>query len=181
MNEKIGKILVSGERLAAHVKRLAAEIDRDYKDKKPLFICVLKGAFVFAADLLRAVTIPAQVEFMRVSSYGADTVSSGNVQIVQDTDLPIKGRHIILIEDIVDSGLTLASLKSLLEKRDAASVRLCAMLDKPERREADIVPDYLGESIPNEFVVGYGLDYNEMFRELPCVAVLKPEVYVSSE
>lgn len=172
MTENIKEVLVSREKIAQTVKRLGEEITRDYKDKNPILISVLKGAFIFMADLARQIDVTCTFDFMAVSSYGASTVSSGEVKIVKDLDTNISGRHVIIVEDILDSGITLSNLQKLLAARHPASVRICTMFNKPLRRKADIVPDYVGLEVPDEFIVGYGLDYDERYRNLPDVCIL---------
>lgn len=177
MREDVQQVLISEERLAAKVKELGARISEDYGGKKLLLVSVLKGAVVFMADLMRAVTIPIRVDFMSVSSYGDGVKTTGVVKILKDLDNPIEGLDVLLVEDILDSGLTLSYLSHALEQRGPASIRIVTLLDKPERRQADIAAHYSGFQVPDEFLVGYGLDYNEQYRNLPYVGVLKPEVY----
>ena len=180
MNKDIEKILISEEELDATVTRLAAEIDRDYKGegKKLVLLCILKGSIVFMGDLMKKLTVPVEIDCMKVSSYGAGTVSSGNINIMLDVVRPdISDCDFLIIEDIIDSGKTLSYLVGYLEHKGARSVKTCTLLDKPSRRVVDFTPDYKGLEIPDEFVVGYGLDYAEMYRALPYVGVLKPEVY----
>ena len=177
MQNKIAKILVTEEELAAKVKAIGAKISEDYAGKRPLLVSVLKGSIVFMADLMRAITIECDIDFMSCSSYGRSSKSSGVVRILKDLDNDINGRHIIVIEDILDSGLTLSYILELLQTRGAASIALCTLLDKPDRRKVDITVDYPGFTIPDEFVVGYGLDYGELYRNFPYIGVLKPEVY----
>jgi hypoxanthine phosphoribosyltransferase len=167
------EVLLSEEQLQSRVKELGAEITRDYRGQNPLLIGVLKGACFFLSDLLRAIDTRLGIEFMAISSYGSSTRTSGEVRIMKDLDVPIEGRHILVVEDIVDTGLTLSYLLANLESRGAASVKLAALLDKFERREKDVKIDYLGFPIPDAFVVGYGLDYAERYRNLPFIAVLK--------
>ena len=169
-------VLLSREQIAARITELAADLDRDYADKTPLFICILKGSAFFFTDLLKALTIPAEIDFMSVSSYGSGT-TSGYVKMVKDLDRPINGRHVVIVEDMVDSGNTLAYLRELLLTRDPASLAICTLMDKPERRVANISVDYTGFRVPDEFVVGYGLDYAEKYRTLPEIYILKREVY----
>ena len=174
----IQKILVSEEQLSAIVERLAKEVSRDYADKKLLLVGILKGSVVFMGDLMKKLTIPSQIDFMKVSSYGSGTRSSGYVKITLDLlrdDL--ESTDILIVEDIIDSGKTLSALTKMLDARGARSVRTCTLLDKPSRREVAVTPDYIGAEIPDEFVVGYGLDYNEDYRTLPFVGVLKEEIY----
>ncbi len=176
MYENFQKVLISEETLQVKVKELATKLSEDYKGKNPLFICILKGSVFFTADLLRYLTIPCQIEFMAVSSYQSGT-TSGEVKLVKDLNIPINNRHVVVIEDIIDSGNTLSYLKRLLEQRQPASVKLCTLLDKPERRKVDLEADYVGFTIPDEFVVGYGLDYAEDYRQIPEICILKREVY----
>ena len=178
MQDDIKEILVTEEALQARVAELGAQISRDYAGKDLLLVSILKGAVVFMADLMRAVTIPASIDFMVVSSYGgANTTTTGLVKIVKDLDADLSGRDVLIVEDIMDTGVTLSRLVPMLKMRNPESVRICAILDKPSRRKADIQPDYKGFEVPDEFVVGYGLDYDEKYRNLPFVGVLKPEVY----
>lgn len=177
----LDRVLVSEEEIKAHVARMGAEISRDYQDcawgDELLCIGILKGSFVFLADLMRAITVPATLDFMAVSSYGDATKSSGVVRILKDLDQSIHGRRVLLVEDIIDTGLTLAYLIRHLQARGPRSIRVATLLDKPSRRQVDVAIDYKGAEIPDAFVVGYGLDWNERFRNLPFVAVLKPEAY----
>ena len=167
------EVLLSREQLAEKVKELGAQITRDYADKDTVFVGILKGCFVFMADLVRAVDLnQMQVNFMMVSSYGSGTRSSGNITIKKDLDIDLRGKHVLIVEDIIDSGNTLTYLKQYLANRQAESVKICTILDKPSRRETPLVPDYCGFEIPDAFVVGYGLDYDEQFRELPDLCVL---------
>jgi len=177
MKQDIEKILLSEEQIAQKVQELGASLADAYRDKNPLVICVLKGAVVFMADLIRHMDIPCEMDFMAVSSYGSGTESSGMVKILKDLDTSVQNRHVLVVEDIMDSGLTLSRLVELLRHREAASVKVVTLLNKPERRKVDISPDYSGYDIPDEFVVGYGLDYAEKYRNLPYIGVLKPEVY----
>lgn len=180
MNECVEKVLVSEEELALITEKLGKQITEDYNDSKKPIICIviLKGSLIFAADLIRKIKLPLEIEFMKVSSYGAGTKNSGEIKIHLDLMRDqLEKYNIIIIEDIVDSGRTLARLTQLLKNRNAGSVKTCTLLDKPSRREVDFVPDYCGMTIPDEFVIGYGLDYDEKFRNLPYVGVLKPEVY----
>jgi hypoxanthine phosphoribosyltransferase len=171
------ELLIPGEDIQKRVRELGAEIARDYAGRNPLLVTVLKGACLFLSDLMRATDIPLGVEFIAISSYGAEMRTSGEVRILKDLDVPIEGRHILVVEDIVDTGLTLNYLLANLKSRGAASVKLVALLDKWERREKEVPIDYLGFKIPDRFVVGYGLDFAERYRNLPYIAVLKsPEV-----
>ena len=173
----IQKILISEEQLAAKVAELGAAISWDYEGKKLMILGVLKGSVVFMADLLRHITIPVEMDFMAVSSYGAGGKTTGVVKILKDLDRLIEGYHVLVVEDILDSGMTLSYLTELLRDRGPASVRIATLLDKPERRKVDIAPDYVGFTVPDEFVVGYGLDYAELYRNLPYVGILAPHVY----
>lgn len=178
MLEDIEKILLTKEDIARKVKQLGEEITLDYQGKENiLLVGVLKGAFIFLADLMRNIKLPVQVDFMAVSSYGASTESSGVVRILKDLDQDIEGKNLIIVEDIIDSGLTLSYMCKILESRKPVSLKICSLLDKPSRRKVDLKVDYLGFQIPDEFVVGYGLDYSEKYRNLPCIGVLKPEIY----
>lgn len=175
--DDIAEVLISEEELLAKVRELGAQISEDYKDKNPLLVSVLKGAVVFVADLMRSMDIPLDIDFIATSSYGAGSTSSGVVRILKDLDTDITGRHVLVVEDIVDTGHTLNYLLELLETRQPATLRLCVLLDKPSRREIPVQADYLGFSIPDYFVVGYGLDYAGKYRNLPFIGVLKPELY----
>ena len=178
MRDDIDHILLSEEDLKAKVEEIGAQISKDYADSENfIMVSVLKGSVVFVSDLMRAVTIPAEIDFMVVSSYGSGTTSSGVVKIVKDLDIVLENKDILIVEDILDSGRTLSYLSKILKDRGAKSIKVCTLLDKPARREADIQADYAGFTIPDEFVVGYGLDYNEKYRNLPFVGVLKPHVY----
>ena len=167
------EVLISSKQIQDRIRELGAEIARDYAGRNPLLISVLKGACLFLSDLMRAVDIPLNVEFIAISSYGAEMRTSGEVRILKDLDVAIEGRHILVVEDIVDTGLTLSYLLANLKSRGAESVKLAALLDKYERREKEVPIDYLGFKIPDEFVVGYGLDFAERYRNLPFIAVLK--------
>ena len=177
MREDIASILLSEEQIHTRVRELGAEISRDYAGKEPLFVGVLKGCFIFMADLVRAAQIKSEIEFIGVSSYNNGTKSSGVVQITRDLQRDISGRDIIIVEDILDSGNTLYFLTESLKTKGAASVTLATLLDQPARREKPISADYAGFEVPDEFVVGYGLDYCQQYRNYPCIGVLKPEVY----
>ena len=177
MLNDIKEVLFSEEYLANIVQRMGKQISEDYKDKNLLMVSVLKGSVVFMADLMRAISVPCRVDFMSVSSYGSGTKTSGVVKIVKDLDMNLEGYDLLLVEDILDSGKTLFYLREILQKRNPASIRIATLLNKPARREADIVPDYSCFEVPDEFVVGYGLDYAEKYRNLPYIGVLKPEVY----
>lgn len=178
MREDIAKVLITGDEIAARVAELGAQIKADYAGRGDLLLVgVLKGCAMFMMDLARAIDFPLALDFIAVASYGASTESSGVVRVLKDLDTDIAGRHVLIVEDIIDSGLTLAYLRSQLQRRNPASLRICTLLNKPERRTADVPVDYLGFDIPNEFVVGYGLDYAERYRNLPYIGVLKPEIY----
>ena len=161
------KILISRKEIAETVNRLAREIERDYQDKRPLLIGVLKGSFVFMADLVRQIDLPLELDFVRLASYGADKESSGKVKVVQWPQMPIINRDVLVIEDIVDTGITTSFLLDYLEKKKPASLKLCALTDKPSRRRVTVPIDYLGLTVPNKFAVGYGLDCDEKYRNLP--------------
>jgi hypoxanthine phosphoribosyltransferase len=171
-DEKIGEILVQADELQHRITEMAAEVSRDYAGKDLLLIGVLKGAVFFLADLMRQLDIPCEVDFMAVASYGSSTDSSGVVRILKDLDRPLEGRHVLIVEDIVDSGLTLQYLMRTLEARGPASLQVCALLTKPERRKVEMPARYVGFEIPDKFAIGYGLDYAERYRNLPYVAAL---------
>lgn len=177
LEQDIERVLFTEEELKARVAEIAAQIDKDYAGKEPMLISVLRGSFIFMADLARSITLPCTVDFMAVSSYGSGTTSSGQVKITKDLSESIEGRDIIVVEDILDSGNTLAYLFQLLQARHPASVRLCTLLDKPSRRTKPITADYTGFTVDDLFVVGYGLDYAEKYRNLPYIGILKPAVY----
>jgi len=177
MMQAIKEVLISEEQLKEKVKELAKQISDDYAGKDLLMISVLKGGFVFAADLFRSLNIPASVDFLAVSSYGASSKTSGVVKIIKDLDKPVAGKDVLIVEDILDSGITLNYLKDLLLRRGVNSLKICTILNKPERRKVDLTADYIGFDIPDEFVVGYGLDYDEKYRNLPFVGILKREIY----
>lgn len=177
MQNDMEEILFTEEAIAGCVRRLAEEINRDYAGKEPLVVGILQGSFVFMADLVRQIKLPIRVEFMSVSSYGAGTESSGTLNVRLDLAEDIAGRDVILVEDILDSGNTLSRLLPALQARGPASIKLCVLLDKPDRRVTQVPVDYLGYSIPDAFVVGYGLDYDQKYRNLPYIGILKPAVY----
>ena len=178
MINDIEKILLSEEDLKSIVDRLGKEISNDYKDKNLVLVSVLKGSVVFMADLMRAITVPCVIDFMSVSSYGSDTRTSGVVKIIKDLDAEVvNGADLLIVEDILDSGVTLEYLMKILSVRNPNSIKICTLLDKPERRKAKVFADYAGAQIPDAFVVGYGLDYDEKYRNLPFVGALKPAVY----
>jgi len=179
LSNDVAEILITEEQIRQRTRDLARQISHDYQGRDLLLICVLKGGIVFLVDLMRELTIPHSVDFMATSSYGDATESSGVVRILKDLEKPIQGRHVLIVEDIIDTGHTLDYLTRILHERNPASLRVCTLLNKPDRREVHIVIDYLGFDIPNRFVVGYGLDFGELYRNLPFVGVLKPELYRS--
>lgn len=176
MERDIERVLISAEELEAKVAEMGKQISKDFADKEPIFVGVLKGCFIFMADLMRHVSIKCSMDFMAVSSYNG-TTSTGAVKINKDLNEHIEGKHIIIVEDILDSGITLNYLKKYLEGRNPASISIATLMDKPARRKADVYADYSCFEIPDAFVVGYGLDYNEKYRNLPYIGVLKPEIY----
>ena len=176
MKNDIERVLISEEELQSKVRELGRKISQDFRGKDPLFVGVLKGCFIFMSDLMRYVDIHCTMDFMAVSSYSG-TSSTGAVKITKDLSQDIEGRHIIIVEDILDSGVTLSYLKKYLEVRKPASISIATLLDKPARRKADVYADYSCFEVPDAFVVGYGLDYNEVYRNLPYIGVLKPEMY----
>ncbi len=173
----IQSVLISEEALAAKVAEMGQAISRDFAGKKLIVIGVLKGSVVFMADLIRQITIPVEMDFMAVSSYGAGVKTTGVVKILKDLDRLVEGYDVLVVEDILDSGMTLSYLTEMLRDRNPASIHIATLLDKPERRKVEIKPDYVGFTIPDEFVVGYGLDYAELYRSLPYVGILDPKVY----
>lgn len=175
--EDMAEILLDNDVIQSRIRELGAQISRDYEGKEVILLCILKGAVMFFSDLARNLTVQCQMDFMGISSYGDGVKTSGIVRIAKDVDISITGRHVLIVEDIMDSGLTLNHLTQLLASRNPASLKIVCLLDKPERRECDITPDYCGFIIPNKFVVGFGLDYIGRYRHLPYVGVLKPEVY----
>ncbi len=178
MFNDIERVLVSEEELSEIVKKLGAQITEDYKDKNLVLVSVLKGSVVFMADLMREIKIPCTIDFMSVSSYGSGTKTSGVVKIIKDLDTDVvEGADLLIVEDILDSGVTLEYLIKVLSARNPKSIRICTLLDKPERRKADVKADYAGTQIPDAFVVGYGLDFNAKYRNLPYIGALKPAVY----
>ncbi|MBE6634729.1 MAG: hypoxanthine phosphoribosyltransferase [Ruminococcaceae bacterium] len=180
MKNDIERVLVSEEEIDAIVTRIAKQIDEDYaaNDKKLVLVCILKGSLVFMGDLMKKITVPVEIDCMKVSSYGVGTETTGQIHIALDLLRPdIASCDLLIIEDIIDSGITLSHLTKYLKLKGAKSVRTCTLLDKPSRRRVEFTPDYCGTEIPDEFVIGYGLDYAEMYRALPFVGVLKPEVY----
>lgn len=177
MHDDIAKVLLDAETIRARVRELGEQLSRDYAGKNPVLICILKGAAIFMADLVRNISVPVRMDFMAISSYGAAVRTSGVVRILKDLDSSIEGQHVVIVEDIVDSGLTLTYLLDNLQSRQPASLRTCVLLDKPGQRRVPLKADYVGFEIPDEFVVGYGLDYAENYRHLPYIGVLKAEVY----
>ena len=177
MNNEILKVILSAEEIDNICKRLGEQISKDYEGKKPLIVGLLKGCQPFMSDLIKHISIHMQLDYMLVSSYHGGTYSSGSVTIKKDIESNPKGRHIIIIDDIIDTGFTLKNITNLFKDKEAASVKVCCLLDKPEGRKVDITADYIGTTIPLEFVVGYGLDYDGYYRNLPYIGVLKPEVY----
>ena len=177
MENDIREILFTEEEIRQIVQDMGAKISRDYEGKNLLMVSVLKGSVVFMADLMRAVTVPCRIDFMSASSYGSGVKTSGVGEIIKDLDIPLSGYDVLIVEDILDSGMTLSYLLEILKSRGPRSIRLCTLFDKPDRRKADVTADYTGAVVPDEFVVGYGLDYDEKYRNLPYLGILKPEVY----
>ena len=177
MINDIEKVLIDEQELSDIVMRLGKQISEDYKDKDLLLVSILKGSVMFMADLMREITIPCNIDFMAVSSYGSGSKSSGVVKIIKDLDKSIEGKDLLIVEDILDSGRTLNYIKTILEARGIRSLKICTLFDKPERREVDLFADYIGAKVPNEFIVGYGLDYDEYYRNLPYIGALKRSVY----
>lgn len=178
--DDIAEVLITAQQLEARVAEMARTIEADYAGKDVVLIGVLKGALMFMVDLARAIDLPVELDFMAISTYGNAAESSGVVRILKDLDMSIEGRHILIVEDIVDTGLTLSYLREMLLTRDPASLRICALLDKHEARKTDVPLEYVGFRIPSRFVVGYGLDFAEVYRNLPFIGVLKPERYQSA-
>ena len=177
MHKDVCEILASTQQLDSIVCELGRKISQDYKDKNLMLVSVLKGSLIFMADLMRAIDIECTIDFMAVSSYGSGTKTSGVVKIIKDLDINLAGYDLLLVEDILDSGMTLSYIKELLAGRSPSSIRICTLLDKPDRRRVDLQADYVGMAIPDAFVVGYGLDYDEKYRNLPYVGILSPHVY----
>nr|WP_320146436.1 hypoxanthine phosphoribosyltransferase [uncultured Anaeromusa sp.] len=177
MLQDIERVLLSEEQLRQRVRELGEEISKEYAGKEILMIGVLRGAVMFMADLARAIAVPVMIDFMAVSSYGTSTSSSGIVRILKDLDEEVAGKHVLIVEDIIDSGLTLSYLVDNIKSRQPASVRICTLLNKPERRKVNLEVNYNGFVVPDEFVVGYGLDYAEKYRNLPFIGILKPAIY----
>ncbi|MFH5811877.1 hypoxanthine phosphoribosyltransferase [Companilactobacillus sp. FL22-1] len=178
MNSDIEKVLVSEEEIKQTNQRLGKQLSQEYRGKNPLFVCILRGAAMFMMDLVKNIDIEMEYDFMDVSSYGGEnTITTGDVRIIKDLDTSLQGRDVVIVEDIIDTGYTLDRLKELFDVRQANSIKIVSFLDKPARRIKHVKVDYVGVQIPDEFVVGYGMDYNEHYRNLPYVGVLKPEVY----
>lgn len=177
MNADIERILISEAEIAEMVKRLGEEITRDYRGRQLIIIGILKGGFVFMADLVRHIDVDCKLDFMSVSSYGASTKSTGVVKINKDVDIDITGKDVLIVEDIIDTGLTLTYIRELMEGRGAKSVKIASAFDKPSRRKTSLMGDYVGFPVPDEFIVGYGLDYNNRYRNFPAIGVLKREMY----
>lgn len=177
MIKDVERVMIDEQTLSARIKQLAKQLDDEYAGKNPLMVGILKGSVMFYADLLREMKIPVQMDFMAISSYGSGSKSSGEVKLIKDLDRKIEGRDVIIVEDIIDSGYTLSYLKRMLYSRKPNSVKICALLDKFERRVVPIEPDYKGFDIEDEFVIGYGLDYDERYRNLPYIGILKRSVY----
>ena len=177
MHKDVKKILITEEQINSAVCRIADDINHDLNGEPLLMVIILKGSMPFATDLMRHLTMPLTLDYMQVSSYGKNMSSSGFKNLKKDLDQDITGKNILIVEDIIDSGNTLKKIKTLLEHRNAKSVRICTLLDKPSRRVVDVTVDYVGYEIPDEFAIGYGLDYNELYRNLPYIGVLKPSVY----
>ena len=177
IEEDIERILISEKDIKKAVKKMGKQISKDYDGKNLMLVAVLKGSVIFMADLMRAISIPLNIDFMSVSSYGGGTKSSGVVKILKDLDHDLSGKDILIVEDILDSGMTLSYLSNLLRQRNVSSIRIATLLDKPERRIADVKADYFCFTVPDEFVVGYGLDFDQQYRHLPYIGVLKPEIY----
>lgn len=177
MHNDVEEILYSAEDIAARIKELGQELSAEYQDKNPIVVGILKGSVLLMSDLVREMDVKLQLDFMDVSSYGSGVESSGHVKIIKDLDADVADRHVIIVEDIVDTGNTLAKIYDLFQHRNAASVKVVALLNKPERRVADVQVDYTGFEIPDKFVIGYGMDFDEDYRQLPFIGILKPSVY----
>lgn len=176
--DEIERVLLTSQEVSQRLDALAQQINSDYQGKDLLIVCILKGAVAVFADLLRRIEIPCEIDFMAISSYGSSTKSSGVVRILKDLDHGIENKHLLIVEDIVDSGMSMHYLKENLETRSPASIKIFTLLDKPSRRRVELIPDYIGFEIPDEFVIGYGLDYAEKYRNLPDVCILSPKVYM---
>lgn len=179
MQQDIERVLISEAEIQAKIKELGAQISEDYRGKDLVVVGILKGAALFCSDLFRAITIPAELDFMRISSYGAATKSTGVHRVLLDLDYTLEGRHVLIVEDIVDTGLTIKFLKEYLSQRGPATLKVAALLDKPSRRKVEVTVDYCGFVVPDFFVVGNGLDYGEKYRNLRDICILKPEIYKS--
>lgn len=177
MSDDIEKIIIPENELQDIVKNLGKQISEDYKDKDLLLVSILKGSIMFMSDLMKNIDIPCNIDFMAVSSYGSGAKTSGVVKIIKDLDKSIEGKDLLIVEDILDSGRTLSYIKEILMARHPKSIRICTLFDKPDRREVDLYADYIGSKVPNEFIVGYGLDYDEYYRNLPYIGALKRSVY----
>lgn len=177
LNDYIDRVLITKEQISEEVARLGRQISKDYEGKDLMLVGVLKGGSVFMSDLIRTITIPLELDFISVSSYGASTKSSGVVRLIKDVDKAVAGKDVLIVEDIVDTGLTLSYIKKMFKNRNPESVKICTAFDKPSRRKVDIVPEYKGLEIPDEYVVGYGLDYDGLLRNIPDLCVLKREIY----
>ncbi len=177
LNDYIDRVLITKEQISEEVARLGRQISKDYEGKDLMLVGVLKGGSVFMSDLIRTITIPLELDFISVSSYGASTKSSGVVRLIKDVDKAVAGKHVLIVEDIVDTGLTLSYIKKMFKNRNPESVKICTAFDKPSRRKVDIVPEYKGLEIPDEYVVGYGLDYDGLLRNIPDLCVLKRDIY----
>ena len=177
MHKDVERILLNEKEIDSAVTEIANNLNRDLGNEPLLVVIILKGSTPFAMDLIRKLTMPVEIDFMQASSYGKSTSSSGFINVKKDLEQDVTGRNILIVEDIIDSGNTLNKIKTLFQSRNAKSVRICTMLDKPSRRVVDVKVDYVGKEIPDEFVVGYGLDYNEQYRNLPYIGILKPSVY----
>ena len=177
MLNDIEKVLVTEQEISEITKALGKKITEEYKGKNVLLVSILKGAVVFMADIMREIDLKCEIDFMVVSSYGSGVKTSGNVKIIKDVDIPLTGKDVIIIEDILDSGLTLNYIINMLKERNPNSIEICTLLDKPSGRKAEVYAKYIGKEVPDAFVVGYGLDYDERYRNLPYVGILKPEVY----
>ena len=177
IHDDIAQVYFTADEVRQRVHELGVELTQEYKGKNPIFVSVLKGSFIFMADLMRELDLYCDMDFLTVSSYGSGTTTTGAVKIIKDLSFDIENRHLIIVEDILDSGITLSYLKKYLTMRNPASIKICTLLDKPSRRQSGIVADYIGFTCPNDFIVGYGLDYDEKYRNLPYIGGLKPEVY----
>ncbi len=180
LHPQLAKVLISEDQLQTRIRELGGQITRDYQGQEVLLVCILKGAFLFLADLCRSIDLPQKVEFMAISSYGHATESSGVVRIIKDLNESIEDKHVIVVEDICDTGLTLSYLAGILRGRNPRSLKICVLCDKPQCHKKDVPIDYCGFVLPNEFVVGYGLDFKDLLRNLPYIGVLKPEMYRGS-